>query len=230
MTSAPCWSCSAGLRPFHHPVKASSDETHCVMPRLLPPSVRPAATPPASPRCSRPGADVFRFNFSHGSQEDHAPATPWCARSNGRPAGPSASWPTCRAPSCASAVSPGPVMLEEGAIFTFDMVDQPGDASRVFLPHPELFGAVSAGTDAADRRRQAAPAGRAGRRRASATRVVAGGVDLGPQGRERAGCRRPIPALTEKDRRDLAFALALGRRLGGAVLRAAAVGRAEARS
>ena len=157
------------------------------------------------------GADVFRFNFSHGTQEDHRARYAMVReieRQSGRPIAILADLqgPKLRV----GRFGPGPVMLEEGTMFTFDMVDQPGDASRVFLPHPELFGAVSAGhTLLVDDGKLRLRVEQVDAERIR-TRVVAGGVISDRKGVNVPDVIVPIPALTEKDRRDLAFALSLG--------------------
>ena len=61
-------------------------------------------------------------------------------------AGRSASWSICRGRSCGSAHSPAaPVMLKKGDTFVLDSDPAPGDATRVHLPHPEIFAAVEPG-------------------------------------------------------------------------------------
>ena len=40
----------------------------------------------------------------------------------------------------------GPALLEAGARFRLDLADQPGDATRAPLPHPEVFEALRPGT------------------------------------------------------------------------------------
>ena len=157
------------------------------------------------------GADVFRFNFSHGSHEDHRARYGMVReieRQTGRPIAILADLqgPKLRVGRFAS----GPVMLEEGALFTLDMVDQPGDAGRVFLPHPELFGAVSAGhTLLLDDGKLRLRVEQVDAERIR-TRVVAGGMLSERKGVNVPDVIVPIPALTEKDRRDLSFALSLG--------------------
>jgi pyruvate kinase len=92
------------------------------------------------------GADVFRFNFSHGSHEDHRARyaiVREIERQTGRPIAILADLqgPKLRV----GRLESGQVMLQTGTSFTLDMIDQPGDASRVHLPHPELFEAVAPG-------------------------------------------------------------------------------------
>ena len=68
------------------------------------------------------------------------------ARSRPRSAGRSASSSTCRARSSASAPSPTAAStLTPGQTFTLDSDPTPGDATRVELPHPEIFAALEPG-------------------------------------------------------------------------------------
>ena len=105
----------------------------------------------------------------------------------------------------------GSAMLDNGATFTFDADPKPGDATRVHLPHPEIFEGVEAGPHAAARRRQD-PARRhrsePSRRSSRASRSAASS----PTARASA-CPTPIlpfSALTPKDRSDLDAALDAG--------------------
>ena len=192
------------------------------------PRARPAPTPRPSARCSTPGADVFRLNFSHGS----ARAAPARAATSirrdraARPAGRSASCSTCRARSCASAPSPTARSRSTRATaFRLDLDPTPGDASaRAAAASRDLRRAQGRHRPAA-RRRQDAPARRALRRGLRRDTRRRGRHALGAQGRQRArACVLPISALTAKDRADLDFGLHARRRLGGAVVRAAARG------
>ena len=81
------------------------------------------------------GADVFRFNFSHGTQHDHAARHALVRRVEaelGRPVGILADMqgPKLRVGCFAG----GKVMLVPGASFRFDLSDAPGDATRVCRP------------------------------------------------------------------------------------------------
>jgi pyruvate kinase len=92
------------------------------------------------------GADVFRFNFSHGTHEDHRARHRMVREIERQTGRPIAILADLQGPKLrVGGFGAGPVRLDEGALFMLDMVDLPGDASRVCLPHPELFGAVAAG-------------------------------------------------------------------------------------
>ena len=154
------------------------------------------------------GADVFRLNFSHGTHEDHA-ARIGIIRAleaqSGRPIGILADvqGPKLRV----GRFGGGRVHLQTGQGFRLDLNPVPGDARRVQLPHPEIISAAAIGTTLLldD-----------GKLRLRVTRkrddhleceVVVGGPLSDRKGVNVPDMVLPIPALTAKDREDLAFAL-----------------------
>ena len=157
------------------------------------------------------GADVFRLNFSHGSQDEHREryvAIRQLERQVERPIGILADLqgPKLRI----GAFDGGRVTLEEGAAFRFDLDEAPGDQRRASLPHPEIFAAVSPGTALLiDDGRLRVEVERCGEDYAE-TRVVAGGVLSDRKGVNLPEVVLPISPLTDKDRDDLEFALDLG--------------------
>jgi pyruvate kinase len=157
------------------------------------------------------GADVFRFNFSHGSHEDHRAryeAVREVERAVGRPIAILADLqgPKLRVGQFAE----GRVNLSPGAEFVLDRDTTPGNAQRVCLPHPELFEVVTAGQSLLldDGRLRLEVIESDGER--IRTRVKSGGPLSDRKGVNVPDVVLPIPALTEKDKRDLAFALSLG--------------------
>jgi pyruvate kinase len=158
------------------------------------------------------GADVFRFNFSHGSQEDHRiryETVREVERIVGRPIAILADLqgPKLRIGPFAE----GKIQLVPGAEFTLDSDTTPGTVDRVCLPHPELFQAIQPGQslllDDGKLRLQVIDTDSKSRLR---TRVVTGGPLSDRKGVNVPDAVLPIPVLTEKDRRDLEFALSLG--------------------
>ncbi|KRB93091.1 pyruvate kinase [Noviherbaspirillum sp. Root189] len=157
------------------------------------------------------GADVFRFNFSHGSHDDHRARydiVREVERSVGRPIAILADLqgPKLRIGQFAE----GKEVLKAGQEFTLDRNTAPGDRKRVCLPHTELFDVIAAGQsllidDGKLRLEVIESDGYTIR-----TTVVAGGTISDRKGVNVPDVVLPIPALTEKDRRDLDFALALG--------------------
>ena len=157
------------------------------------------------------GADVFRFNFSHGSHADHQARydiVRAIEQQRGRPIAVLADLqgPKLRIGQFAG----GRVLLAAGASFTLDRDPAPGTAQRVCLPHPELFAVVGAGQSLLldDGKLRLEVLGNDGA--SIATRVVNGGALSDRKGVNVPDVLLPIPALTVKDRRDLDFALDMG--------------------
>ena len=157
------------------------------------------------------GADVFRFNFSHGSHEDHRQRYELLReleRETGRPIGilQDLQGPKIRI----GRIEGGKVEIETGQKFRLDTAPEPGDATRAPLPHPEIFAALSRGDhvlidDGRLRLKvlEIAPD-------FAECEVVAGGVLSDRKGVNLPGMAIAISALTDKDREDLAFGLDLG--------------------
>ena len=157
------------------------------------------------------GADVFRLNFSHGVHEDHATACQAVREAEaamGRPLGVLADLqgPKLRL----GAFKDGAVLVEPGQVFRLDLDPAPGDAGRVGVPHPELFAAMRPGSvllvDDGKVRLQVKAVGPG-----FADTVVLQGVRLSDRkGVALPGAVIPMSAMTDKDHKDLAFALRIG--------------------
>jgi pyruvate kinase len=157
------------------------------------------------------GVDVFRLNFSHGNHEDHLGRINMIRaleKSVDRPIGILADvqGPKLRV----GRFSGGRVTLQTGQGFRLDLSPVPGDRNRVELPHPEIIGAAGIGTNLL------LDDGKL-RLRVVKTRhdhleceVVTGGPLSDRKGVNVPDVALPIPALTEKDRLDLDFALEHG--------------------
>ncbi|WP_120965295.1 pyruvate kinase [Comamonas sp. lk] len=158
------------------------------------------------------GADVFRLNFSHGTHEDHRRRYETIRAIEaevGRPIGVllDLQGPKLRV----GTFKDGPVRLAEGATFRLDLDKSlPGDATRVSMPHPEIFAALSSGVDLLlDDGRLRLRVDEAGPDFA-VTSVVTGGILSERKGVNVPGVVLPLSALTQKDRADLDFGLSLG--------------------
>ena len=167
-----------------------------------------SSTPEVLARLFHAGADVFRLNFSHGTHEDHAARIAQIRaleEKTGRPIGILADvqGPKLRV----GTFGGGRVHLQTGQSFRLDLNATPGDARRVNLPHPEIISAATIGStllldDGKLRLRVV-------HKRADAleTEIVVGGQLSDRKGVNVPDVVLPIPALTKKDRADLAFAL-----------------------
>lgn len=160
---------------------------------------------------ARAGADVFRLNFSHGTQAEHAARYEIVRAVEaeiGRPLGVLAD---LQGPKLRVGVfAGGQVTLDVGAQFRLDLNDAPGDGRRVRLPHPEIVSVARKGAvlllDDGRLRLRVTEVGHD----FLETEVIVGGVLSDHKGVNVPGLILPIPALTDADRRNLAFALDLG--------------------
>lgn len=157
------------------------------------------------------GVDVFRLNMSHGTHEEVAERHALIREIElelDRPIGIliDLQGPKLRVGHFAD----GEVELETGQNFRLDLDDSPGDATRVNLPHPEIFAAIEPGVqllvnDGKIRLRVIACD-----EQSAECEVLAGGTISDNKGVNLPDVVLPIAAITEKDRRDLKFVLTLG--------------------
>jgi pyruvate kinase len=157
------------------------------------------------------GADVFRVNFSHGSHEDHADTIRMVREAEGSVGRPIAILADLQGPKLRlGKFAEGSAELKAGQAFRIDMDSTPGDTSRIGVPHPEVFAALREGSiillDDGKVRLQVTAHGPD----FAETVVLAGERLSNNKGLNLPGNAIPIPALTEKDRKDLKFALSQG--------------------
>ena len=157
------------------------------------------------------GADVFRVNFSHGTHDDHARAIASVREAEAAVGRPLAVLADLQGPKLRlGEFADGHVKLKAGHNLRLDLNPKPGDASRIGVPHPEVFAALRTGAlvlldDGKVRLRVT------GHGPDFADTVVEAGEQLSDhKGLNLPGLAIPIPALTDKDRKDLAFALQTG--------------------
>lgn len=157
------------------------------------------------------GVDVFRINMSHTNHallkelHGHIRAVEEKVR---RPIGILADLqgPKIRIGTFAEKQ----VQIKAGDTFTFDSNPAPGDATRVFLPHPEIFAGAKAGDNLLlNDGRLRVQIVKAAPDRLDTT-VIYGGTLSDRKGVNLPDTLLPIPALTEKDRADLEAAASLG--------------------
>ena len=167
-----------------------------------------SSTPEVLTRLFQAGADVFRLNFSHGTHEEHAARFAMIRELEDRFDRPIGILADVQGPKLrVGRFGGGRVHLQTGHKFRLDLNPTPGDALRVTLPHPEIIEAAQLGCtllldDGKLRLRVV-------RKRADAleTEIVVGGPLSDRKGVNVPDVALPIPALTVKDREDLAFAL-----------------------
>jgi pyruvate kinase len=154
------------------------------------------------------GADAFRINMSHGDHADHAArieAIRTLEKEFGRPTTILADLqgPKLRVGKSADGVA----VLKVGAKFTLDRDETPGDAMRVNLPHPEIYAALEPESRLLlDDGKMVLRVKKVSPDRIE-TLVEVGGALSNRKGVNIPDVVVPLAALTEKDRRDLAFAM-----------------------
>src|SRR3982750_1707483 len=93
------------------------------------------------------GADAFRINMSHGDQKQKAKLVNHIRALEKEFRRSTTILFDLQGPKLrVGHFEGGRTMLEKGSRFIFDRGKKAGDASRVQLPHPELFETVKAGT------------------------------------------------------------------------------------
>jgi pyruvate kinase len=172
----------------------------------------PASGDPATmARLFAAGADVFRINMSHTSQDrmrELVGAIRAIERDTGRPIGilVDLQGPKLRLGTFAG----GSAMLKAGDTFVLDSDAAPGNASRAYLPHPEIFAAVEPGhTLLIDDGKVRLTVTEAARER-MVTRVEVAGKVSDRKGVSLPDTTIPFSALTAKDISDLEAALHTG--------------------
>jgi pyruvate kinase len=92
------------------------------------------------------GADVFRINMSHTNHERMRELVTSIRSIEAEHARPIGILVDLQGPKLRlGSFGGGGAMLEQGTTFTLDRDERAGDASRVFLPHPEIFAAIEPG-------------------------------------------------------------------------------------
>ena len=162
-------------------------------------------------RLFRAGADAFRVNMSHGSHADHEKAIGAIRALEKEFARPIAILADLQGPKLrVGTFKDGSAVIRHSGHFTLDRDETPGDETRVCLPHPDLNGIKETG------QRQLINDGkiRLVVKEADENRIFCsaevGGVISDRKGVNVPDAEVPIPALTEKDRKDLAFAVEHG--------------------
>ncbi len=157
------------------------------------------------------GADVFRLNMSHGTHAEQKARYDIIRQIEADTGRPIAVLADLQGPKLRVGVFKGDrAELTEGQKFRFDLDPTPGDASRVCLPHREIFEPLEPGSrlfvnDGKIRMRVEA----CGKDFADCI-VTTGGEISNRKGVNVPDVVLPMAALSDKDRGDLEFACTLG--------------------
>jgi pyruvate kinase len=154
------------------------------------------------------GADAFRINMSHGDQKQKAKLVNHIRALEKEFHRPTTILFDLQGPKLrVGHFEGGQTVLQKGQKFILDREPALGDSKRVQLPHPELFEAVKRGAniliDDGKVRLNVLEAGEG----EIVSEVKVGGTVSDNKGVNVPDVVVPIPALTDKDRDDLQFAL-----------------------
>ena len=154
------------------------------------------------------GANVFRINMSHGDQKQKARLVKAIRALEKEFQRPTTILFDLQGPKLrVGHFEGGQTVLAKGSRFTFDRDDKAGDSKRVQLPHAELFESIKPGTkiliDDGKVRLNVLEADEG----QIVSEVKVGGAVSDNKGVNVPDVVVPIPALTDKDRDDLHFAL-----------------------
>lgn len=157
------------------------------------------------------GVDVFRLNFSHGSHDDHAARIKIIRNLEEEFGMPVAAVADLQGPKLrVGRFKNGGIELKAGMKLRLDLDEAEGDETRVCLPHPEIIRAIEKDAvilmDDGKVRLRIAEKGKSH----LLAEVISGVKISNNKGVNVPGTVLPIAALTEKDRRDLTAALAMG--------------------
>ncbi len=157
------------------------------------------------------GADVFRLNFSHGSHDDHAKSVATIRALEKTVGRPITIMMDLQGPKLRVGVfKDEKVIIHPGKPFRLDLDPTPGDATRVCLPHPEIFAALKPGaTLLVDDGHLRLKVMECGKDYAITEAVIAGGIS-NRKGVNVPDVVLPVAALSDKDRIDLEFACEMG--------------------
>lgn len=157
------------------------------------------------------GVDAFRVNMSHGEHATHGETIDAIRALEADLNRPIAIFCDLQGPKLrVGTFKEGKAVIRHSGHFTLDRNPDPGDETRVCLPHPELFGLLEKG------QRLLINDGKIRLRVISADdekilcSAEVGGVISDRKGVNVPDAEIPIPALTDKDRKDLAFAVEKG--------------------
>ncbi len=157
------------------------------------------------------GADVFRFNFSHGSHAEHRARYDIIRALESELNRPIAILMDLQGPKLRlGTFEDGLVEVRPGAPYRLQLDGPPGTVDQAPIPHPEIFAALQPGTHVLiDDGRVRLEVESCDATHAE-TRVVVGGLLADHKGVNLPGVALPMSAITPKDQEDLTFGLGLG--------------------
>ena len=157
------------------------------------------------------GVDAFRFNFSHGTHAEHAERLKIVRALSEKYGRHLTVVADLQGPKLRiGTFKTDKVLLQKGQKFVLDMLDENGDETRVQLPHKEIFAALKAGDKLLLNDGNIELEVLSNENQVAQTVVKVGGYLSAHKGVNLPNVKLPISAITQKDKKDLEFALNLG--------------------
>lgn len=183
-------------------------DTHCKILATVGPST---TTAEMLEKLVKNGADAFRFNFSHGTHEEHAERYATVRKLAEKYHRNLTIIADLQGPKLRiGTFKNSKIIIKKGQTFRLDMDTKAGDETRVCLPHKEIFAVIKKGDklllNDGNIELEIKNCGKDW----AETKVVVGGELSAHKGVNLPNVKLPISAITQKDKDDLKFALELG--------------------
>lgn len=157
------------------------------------------------------GVDAFRFNFSHGTHQEHQERYNILRKISESKNRHITVVADLQGPKLRVGLfKNGKALIKAGSTFVLDSDETLGDETRVNLPHKEIFAAIKPKDILLLNDGNIALEVVSAEPTKAVTKVLTGGMLSDHKGVNLPNITLPISALTEKDRKDLNFALELG--------------------
>jgi len=157
------------------------------------------------------GVDAFRFNFSHGTHQEHQERYNILRKISESKNRHITVVADLQGPKLRVGLfKNGKALIKAGSTFVLDSDETLGDETRVNLPHKEIFAAIKPKDILLLNDGNVALEVVSAEPTKAVTKVLTGGMLSDHKGVNLPNITLPISALTEKDRKDLNFALELG--------------------
>ncbi len=162
-------------------------------------------------KLTKAGVNVFRLNFSHGSHAEHLERLKAIRAQSKKDKTHYTILADMQGPKLrVGHFKEGEVVLRSGEQFALDTNEKAGDEKRVHLPHPEIFKVIKTGMNLLLNDGKIVLKVTKVTPKVIQTKVVVGGALSDHKGVNVPDVVLPISALTNKDKKDLDFALKAG--------------------
>ena len=170
-----------------------------------------SSTPEMIAKLAKAGVNVFRLNFSHGTHTEHLAQIKAIRAQSEKDKVHYTILADMQGPKLrVGHFKESEVILQSGEQFILDTNEKAGDNKRVHLPHPEIFKVIKTGMNLLLNDGKIVLKVTKVSKNAIQTRVVVGGALSDHKGVNVPDVVLPLSALTDKDKKDLAFALKSG--------------------